>query len=495
MGTRVGVPYLALEGLRILLASRDDPFCADYVNAWLRTLHDDIRELSINAFEHKERSWFSAEVDAIKPNRSLVPVLKQDPSDPRSYLEDHSLQNLRHTRIDFPGLYHFLGYLCGFEAMGSHNPGQLHRCCRRRRNYRRGLHEAVLSGIEAFRYSHANASDVNRILELATMDSSCEKFVRATKFMQEELRKLCELGTGKREQCEWRQLGREEDDQLFGYSDGRILLIRYGEHATVTSIHAFAEFAENVAMLCGADLIPCLVWPRNDLAKKFDDLMESTIKEILMEAAFQPDTLACVLIARRLHQAWYASFAFLDDPLKQGMQPDLLKIETKISYNQPSMVGEKNFVDADYTRLEQVREQYPLTASETYAKLYHILPGVPYYPVACARQEEGLQVNDCEDMSAEEIRQLSWLKLSLVSDHLGLSCVRSCNSDIARKRRAQRGSIFAQWDVANRGEPDVEMDYAYEEEVRSKIGTTFSIAELRILGVKLAMAIDKRISR
>lgn len=56
--------------------------------------------------------------------------------------------------------------------------------------------------------------------------------------------------------------------------------------------------------------------------------MESTIKEILVEAAFQPDTLACVLIARCLHQAWYASFAFLD-PNKQGMQQDLLKIERR----------------------------------------------------------------------------------------------------------------------------------------------------------------------
>ena len=135
MGTRVGVPYLALEGLRILLASCNDPFCATYVETWLQTLHDDIRELSINAPGNKERSWFSAEIDAIRPNGSSVPVMKQDPSDSRSHPEGHSLQNLRHTRVDFPGLYHFLGYLCGFDAMGSPNPGQLHRCCRRKRNY------------------------------------------------------------------------------------------------------------------------------------------------------------------------------------------------------------------------------------------------------------------------------------------------------------------------------------------------------------------------
>lgn len=161
------------------------------------------------------------------------------------------------------------------------------------------------------------------------MKSGCEKYVRATQFLQEELRKFCELGTGKKEQSfEWRQFGRKEADPLFGYSDGRVLLIRYGEHAVVTSIHAFTEFSENVAMLGGAGLVPCLIWPRNDLAKRFDDLMESTIKEILVEAAFQPDTLACVLIARCLHQAWYASFAFLD-PNKQGMQQDLLKIERR----------------------------------------------------------------------------------------------------------------------------------------------------------------------
>ena len=106
-------------------------------------------------------------------------------------------------------------------------------------------------------------------------------------------------------------------------------------------------------------MVPCLIWPRHDLAKRFDDLMESTVKEILVEAAFQPDALACVLIARRLHQASYASFAFLDDPNRQGMQQDLLKIETKISYNQPSMIGEKNFVDADSIILEQIRAEYP----------------------------------------------------------------------------------------------------------------------------------------
>ena len=97
-------------------------------------------------------------------------------------------------------------------------------------------------------------------------------------------------------------------------------------------------------------------------------------------------------------------------------------------------------------------------------------------------------MNQCEDMTEEEVRQLSWMKLSLIADHMGLLCVRSSNSDIARRRR-YRGCIFAQWDLANRSEPDVEMDYPYEEEVRKAMDSAFSIAELRRLGVKIVMAI------
>ena len=115
MGTRVGVPYLALEGLRILLASRDDPFCSDYATTLVRALHEEIRDFSANAAGWIDGSWFAAELEATHPNGCLIPTLQADPSDPRGNEEPKSLKPLVSTRIDFPGLYHFIGYLSGLS--------------------------------------------------------------------------------------------------------------------------------------------------------------------------------------------------------------------------------------------------------------------------------------------------------------------------------------------------------------------------------------------
>lgn len=182
------------------------------------------------------------------------------------------------------------------------------------------------------------------------------------------------------------------------------------------------------------------------------------------------------------------TFAFLDDEQK-SLPPDLLQIERTIAYDVPYMVGQKGSVQEDYERLEQVRQQFPLTASETFAKLYHILPGIPFYPVTCAQHATNLETNSCEEMNEEELKQLSWTKLSLVMDHMGLACVKSCVGDVSRRRRSYRASLFARWDIANKTEPDIELDYKYEEEIRQALGSSFDLKELRQLGMKLVMAL------
>ena len=52
-------------------------------------------------------------------------------------------------------------------------------------------------------------------------------------------------------------------------------MLRYGEHALVT-------LPQNIAMLAGSDLTPCLVWPRDDLARSFDQLIHDTIRALLV---------------------------------------------------------------------------------------------------------------------------------------------------------------------------------------------------------------------
>lgn len=103
---------------------------------------------------------------------------------------------------------------------------------------------------------------------------------------------------------------------------------------------------------------------------------------------------------------------------KSGTKGGTTSPPSRLEDGSHGWIGKKNFVDADYIRLEQIRAEYPLIASETYAKLYHILPGVPYYPVGCAKQEESLQINDCEDMTEEEFRQLWFWENS----HIFLAC-------------------------------------------------------------------------
>lgn len=143
----------------------------------------------------------------------------------------------------------------------------------------------------------------------------------------------------------------------------------------------------------------------------------------------------------------------------------------------------------DYDDLESCRETFPLLASETYAKLYHILPSIPTLPVACAELEEGLKTHPCLEDDIGEIKMLSWIKLSTATDFLGTALMRSKIAKVSRLRRAKRMQTFSRWEQANKEDVDVERDYEWEERMRVEMGSSLSISELKRLGSRIMMTI------
>jgi hypothetical protein len=205
----------------------------------------------------------------------------------------------------------------------------------------------------------------------------------------------------------------------------------------IVSEGCFQEWIDASAYIRGCD-VSYFVCGEGADKFRFEVQMEIALTEFINKLARINDPLEAVLISRRAHLAWFASFSCLDASLSPD--PRLLVGPSYLDLDKGQIL--ESSISSEVNLLRKRRSVVGLFQGEAIAKIYHCTPGIMTYP---SPFHEGEANHATKDPSSDAILEAVWCRLYAAAASLGDNIIRALDLSESRVRSATRNAVFERW--------------------------------------------------